>query len=879
MPVYINYITFSYYTYFQSVIDTTIYFSKCLVGTLTYFLHNTTKETFTPQSGALGTSQKPGTTNLTQEITAFSDQSAGWTTTIGSGSDPTMDLAATVDSDLGNFLGRPVRIAEYNWGVGSGFFERFNPWREFLNDERVKEKTAHFELYRSKLHVKMVVSGTGFHYGRALVSYNPLYGRDDVTTQRSFLQSDLVAASQKPHFFINPTTNAGGQLDLPFFYPDNYLSLTRGTDAQEMGEVTIKSFDSLRHANGGTGNVTVTVYAWASDVVLAMPTSVNLLSTNFTPQSGKMNSGDEYGKGIISKPATAIARAAGQLTSVPAIAPYARATQMTAMAIGEVATHWGYSRPAIVSDIVKIKPNPTGNMANTDASEALSRLTLDSKQELTIDSRTVGLDGEDQMDVARFCQRESYLDTFTMDETQSPDALLWNSKVTPVLFRSEVASNPIIELHPTPMCMMSVPFEKWQGSIKYRFQIVKSNFHKGRLLVRWDPRSHSSTVEYNTTYSRVVDLGEEDDFEICIGWGQKEPFLDLDEMGSTLSGPPYSSFGRYASDNSAQYNGVLEVAVLNSLVSPAISSPISINVFVSACDDIKFGQPTADKLTKYSLFREPLGRSTFTPQSGEISDGSAIAGTSEGATDVPVGADSIAPIAKTTEVADQTMNVFFGESVSSLRQLFRRYIKHRTYVTLPTTVSSDISQTVIEDPGLGLWPGWDPNGIDVVGSKSCNISVPTFVQFFMPCYAGWRGSTRTKYAFGGKPGNNPIVTRGSNIPFKQTIIINESSEAELEKSLTYLQGSRSSAGSATTNIGVNDTIEVEFPYYQRSRFTTARLPSADFCNGAKGGHIEMLTNAEADIGAVIHAWKSVGEDFTLFFFTGCPILYANRIVP
>lgn len=878
--MFINYITFSYYSYFQSVIGTTTYLFKCLVGTITYFLHNTTKEVFTPQSGALGTSQSPGMTNLSQEITAFSDQSAGWTTTIGSGSDPTMDLAATADSDLGNFLGRPVRIAEYNWGVGSGLFQRFNPWTQFLGDSRVKEKTANFELYRSKLHVKMVVSGTGFHYGRALVSYNPLYGRDDVTVQRSFLQSDLVAASQKPHFFINPTTNAGGQLDLPFFYPDNYLSLTRSSeDVGEMGEITIKSFDSLRHANGGTGNVTITIYAWASDVILAMPTSLSLSSSSFTPQSGKMNSGDEYGKGIISKPASAIARAAGHLTSVPVIAPYARATQMCAMAAGEVANHWGYSRPAIVSDIVKFKPNPTGNMANTDAAEALSRLTLDSKQELTIDSRTVGLDGEDQMDVSRFCQRESYLDTFTMDEAQSPDSLLWNSKVTPVLFRQEGTSGTFAELHPTPMAMMSVPFEKWQGSIKYRFQIVKSNFHKGRLLVRWDPRSNGSNIEYNTTYSRVVDLGEEDDFEICIGWGQKEPFLELSEIVASIN-PPFRSSSRYPSDNTATFNGVLEIAVLNSLVSPAISSPISINVFVSACDDIKFGQPAGDKLTKYSLFRQPVARrSEFTPQSGEISDGLAIAGTSEGATDVPVGADSIAPIAKTTEVADQTMNVFFGESVSSLRQLFRRYVKHRTYVTLPTNIPGDIGQTVIEDPGLGLWTGWDPNGIDTVQGNPCNITIPTFAQFFTPCYAGWRGSTRAKYAFGGKPGNNPIVTRGSNVPLKYNIVINETDEGELEKTLTFLQGSSTSAGSATTNIGINDTIEVEFPYYQRSRFITARKPSADFCNGAKGGRIEMLTNAESDIGAVINTWKSVGEDFTLFFFTGCPILYANRITP
>lgn len=831
---------------------------------------------YTPQSGALGTIQEEGTADLTSQITNFQEQDPGWTTAIGSGMDPTMNLSNNNDSDLGNFLSRPTRIAEYQWAVGSPLFERINPWQAFLNDPRVAEKIANFELYRSKLHVKMVISGTGFHYGRAIVSYNPFSGFDDITTERNFLDVDIIGASQKPHFFLNPTNNSGGQLDLPFFWPDNYLSLS-DTDRNNMGELTLKSFSSLLHANSGNDPVTITVYAWASDVVLTMPTSLTTLTAgNYTPQSGNLNSGDEYGKGIISAPASAIAHAAGKFRDVPTIGPYARATEMVAKGAGGLATHWGYSRPPIITDIVQQKPTPAGNMSNTDAADAVQKLSLDSKQELTIDSRTVGLDGEDQMDIARFVQRESYLTRFVMGSAEGPDTMLWNSRVTPSLYGVE--NN---ELHPTPMAYMSQVFNKWQGTIKYRFQVVKSNFHKGKILVRWDPRAHSSNVQYNTVYSRVIDLAECDDFEITVGWGQSLPFLKCSAMDA--NSVRYSGSQRLLNDTSGSFNGVLEVAVVNSLVSPAPDSSISFNVFVSACDDMKFGEVLPGRMARYTLFPTP---GDFTTQSGII-DASAIAGTSEGNTDAPTNPDPIEPIAPTIAVADQTLNVFFGEAPVSIRDLNRRYVLHR-YDVVNTNTNFDAKQLRINDKGLGLYPGWDPNGVDKFNSGiPCNISIPTFAQYFSPCYAGWRGGTRTKYMFSGNTDAQPVVSRigFSNVPRYSEVLTNfNGSAANATKRLSASANANTAGGAATTNIGINDTIEVEIPYYNGTRFSSSRLPSNDFTNGCHSAQVETILYAITEDGAkikrdvIIKSWKSVGEDFTFFFFTGCPIVYDNKIV-
>lgn len=341
---------------------------------------------------------------------------------------------------------------------------------------------------------------------------------------------------------------------------------------------------------------------------------------------------------------------------------------------------------------------------------------------------------------------------------------------------------------------------------------------------------------------------------------------------------------RLLNDTSGQYNGVLEVAVVNSLVSPSVDSPIQFNVYVSACEDMKFGEVAAGKMKLYGLWPTPVEALNYKPQSG-IVDSAAMAGTSEGDTDVPTNPEPIAAIAPTGAVSDQTLNVFFGESPKSIRELLRRYVLHRVDVKTSST-NFIMKQLRINDKGLGLWPGWDPNGVDVEDGSPCNISIPTFAQWFSPCYSGWRGGTRTKYLFGGNTDTKPVVTRAgfSTQPRYVEVLSDITDPALATKRLTYALSPNTAAGAATTNIGINDTIEVEIPYYNGFRFSPARLPSGDFTNGCHSAYVETNLYKPAsgstellDRAAAIRSWKSVGEDFTLFFFTGCPIVYANQI--
>lgn len=840
---------------------------KRKVALLNSIIDKYQSEALPSQSATMNVSMADDTAKA--EITTFADESAGWNTTVPTAPDSTFNLANNSDSDLGNFLCRPINVATYQWDVDSPLFETLNPWTAYLTNPFIRDKIANFELLRMNLHMKVLISGTPFHYGRALVSYNPLSGFDQVTIERGLggaLDADLVGASQKPHIFLNPTLNAGGVLEIPYFYKENYIPLTQGGITDGLGEVVFRSFGNLRHTDVGNP-VTINVYLWATDVTLTMPTSRGLPA--LPSQSGVMNSGDEYGQGIISKPASAIAKAAGMLKSIPLIRPYARATEIVATGVGDVARLFGYSRPAVITDPNIMKPVPLGNVANVDAADAVYKLTLDSKNEVTVDPRVTGLEGRDEMSVVDYVKRESYLATFNWTSDAGPGDMLWNCRVAPDLFRRVSYTTPTLreELHMIPACHMAQMFKYWQGSIKFRFQIVKSAYHKGRMLVRYDPRSLGATVDYNTNYSRVIDIADAEDFEITIGWGQHKPWLECEPIDSSIN---FSPGNRLNELFMRAANGVIELDVINELVSPNASSDISVNVYVSMCDDARFAQPDGEKIKNLTYFRHP-DEGPLVSQSGIVE---------QDGVDEPLAATQLETIASEAVPEDQTMNVFFGENVTSIRELVKRYVMTRYWYN-SFAFGNGTNVTRLRNKTFPYQRGYDPEGLDTEQFGAYNNSNMNPISYFQACYAGYRGSIRHKYLYH-TAGNMlaPVVEREDYSPdtagiwSTQAITAANSDSGELTKAFT----NTSWQGAAGTGTTINNGVEVEFPFYNKGRIGYSRLIRAQDldCPSTSSWFATGLDYAfrqGTDEKIAFQQWTAAGEDFSLYFFTGVPIMY------
>lgn len=833
----------------------------------------------------------------TQQVTHFSDQSPQWDYQVDSMPDATYSLADTNDADLGNFFSRPIKVASYSWDIGTTFFQVFDPWTLFFQNARVLNRVANYELLRCKLKCRILINGNGFHYGRAIASYLPQHLLDDFTQDRGYVRQDIIAASQRPHVYLDPTNSQGGTLSLPFFHHSNALRVPF-QEWNNMGEVFIHEMSPLKHANGADDSVTVSVFVWAEEVSLSIPTSSD-------PPALVAQSGDEYAPGPISRVANSIMRAANKLTDIPVISPYAKATSLAAGATASIASLFGYSRPVNVETSTPFVPHLIGNLANTNVKDSSTKLTLDLKQELTVDPRTMGLGDVDEMTISSISQRQSYLTNFGWQVSDTSETQLWNCEVNPVVWD---ALND--EQHLTACAFAALPFKWWRGTMKYRFQIVASAFHKGRLKIVYDPEEQV-TNEYNTNYTYIIDLAKERDFTVDIGWGQATPYLRHAKPG--VDDP---IFDTVSLNPIGLRNGIITVYVVNELTVPnsVANNDIEVNVFVSTGDDFEVAEPDSSAIEDYVYF-DPTGaaalaspppgarevsmeefnrrRSTAYIPSGatrlqlESQSGEEPAMANHPDSDLteresePMKEMASEQMAASISPTDATACIFFGDPVVSFRQCLKRY----NYHSAAGTGGNSIRWFIFNNSDFPYYRGYAPDGVNLtdtpIAATPYNYCKMTLLNYLTPAFTARRGGLRWKYM-------RSIGNLDDSAYMAVSRISGDSSGYSVTEILPTTGNSPNTAAYENSNIwshmwdgGVatahrqNPVLEFEVPFYQPFRWASAKnanLTSAfsDFGSFHRFATMWGKNGAEQ---SVVHRLVATGEDFTLAFYTGPPVMY------
>nr|ULG00109.1 MAG: putative structural protein [Salisharnavirus sp.] len=834
-----------------------------------------------------------------QENVRFSDQVDPYLYDVDSVIDPTRKLQDSNDATLQNFFSRPIKIAEQEWATSTTLGFDINPWELYFENPRVANRLSNFNLMRAKLHIKVVINGNGFQYGRALVSYLPFDVFDSLSSNSALIRQDLVQASQQPRIFLDPTTSQGGEMILPFYNYWNYCSIPN-SQWEELGQLYFRSLNLLKHANGANDVVTISVFAWAEDVEMSVLTSVD--QDNISPQSG--TEVDEVNqKGTISGPATSIAKVAGAMTSVPMIGPFAQATEMAATTTAAIAKMFGYCRPPITKAPDPLKPNPAAPLALTNVGDGPTKLTIDDKQELSVDPRIAGLGGVDSLNIKEIAKRESYLTTFDWNIGTAPETLLWNARVDPCTWAE--SPGPPTSYHFPACAMAALPFRYWTGTMRFRFQIVCSAFHKGRIKVVYDPNYFNSN-EYNTNYLTVVDIADKTDFTVEIANGQDYSLLNHAFPGNDSVTTMYSTTPYTSRPSPVRGNGVVGVYVVNELTTPnsTINNDIEVNVFVSMGDDFEVFVPddhfqyfVAKPQTSVARVGEESEeeRDDVRPQSGMEAQSGALVSESQNTTEPSAPQQEVAEELGPTMSDNSDLNkVFTGESIASFRTMLKRY-------NLWTSVSPLNSQSRVLSGRYSMFPflRGEVNGAvheTLIFERPYNFCNTVLLHWVTWAFSGWRGSIRYKWLLRGR----------ANIDERLAMYVQRHPIGQLE----YVANNEQSPQYATTSqaaqsvvvsqqIGglprpnaplagvkgqmyqsgyVNPAVEFELPYYSPFRFTPGKEENHTELNLFNEGYDYYLQQSSASSGAYdIHV--AAGEDFQLYFFTGLPRLYFEPTPP
>lgn len=811
-----------------------------------------------------------------------------------------LDDSMSPDASISDWLSRKVRVATFNVSVGGSLRQEFNPWLLYLGNTNVIKKIDNFNLLKANMVLTFTINGTPFHSGLYLASYAYLNERNEGPNRLDF--NYLINHSQRPHLYLNPSTCKGGCLCVPFFHPQNYLrSNSNIVPANSMLRVNLDSVTPLRQLNAGTDDITITVFAHLEDVVLSGPT------TQLSAQAGScvtnfaifelQSQGSEYKtSGVVSGPASAVAAIAGRLTELPCIGPFALATSIGATAVGGIARLFGYSKPPQISDVTRVRNTPSTNLALCEGTDMSQKLTVTAKQEISIDPRTVGMPVEDNLSLDYFTKRESIYASFTWDPTRVVGAYLFASAIHPMLEATDTtATPPQVIYDPTSLSFVSRMFSEWSGSIKIRFQIIASQYHRGRMVVFYDPIGLAGSVAasppYNQIFNTIIDLAEGRDFTLTFNWQREVPYCAI--KNNTDSTEDFTTVDPISFVPSQDYaNGAFYVSVVNELTTPDAVTPVEVLLSISAGDDFELVNPSGTNME--------LGAFDLGAQSGEcLTTFSLFDLQPQSAVEVLPDEEN-APEEETNEITvtsdatvhrDEKALMFYGERVTSLRQLLKRSCYYRTITSYSS--SSDVRSVLWRLRAMPLAPGYDPNGQDTVtGGVQYNLVNYTYITYLRRAFAGWRGSIRWKFFPASNLGKVSVQrATGSQRDLLASYVAAVASQTWstfitntqlVRNELRYF--TQTGGGEVVTQPRTMDSLEVEIPYavpLKFSRTTLDYMGAGDngIDSACPGGDSFLLLgrSVRGDSAVIMDAYVSAGEDFMFTGFIGAPRMYYNPL--
>lgn len=793
-----------------------------------------------------------------QEQTYFVHEAEGEIQDLTTPLDPTPEAQRLIP-DLKSFMSRPARIWSYIWDIGeaNGTLDTFYPWKLYFNLAAIKNKLESFPLLRCNLHLKFVINASPFYYGSIGAFYIPLYNDlgDKSGYYSGYTTGERVLRSQRNKVWLDPQSVSTAEMVLPFLHYQNWEETYELDLFQNLGAIDLVQFVGLLSANGvAAGKVSINCYAWASELEVAGTTSRAILQGKTEYKTG----------GQVSSAASTVKSVASKLKNVPVLGPFASATETVSDVVGSVASFFGFSNVPVIDDVKPFKSVPFHTLASSEISEPINKLSLQPKQETAV-GMYHGDAGADPLVISNFVQRESFLCGTLWSTTGIENDVLFTAAVQPEQFEY---GGTMPAWFPTPMAFMATLFQYWRGDIIFRFKIIKSKYHRGRLNITWDQAvaaaNNMPSVGDPSVFNVIVDLDEQDEVEVRVPYCQAAPFLRTWELGTSTfwSNGPAPAFANTG-------NGIIQVRVLNPLTAPVASSSVNLLVFVRGAENLEFAGPKNMPREK-SLVKLQGEVITINQSSGDDTN---------------------------------LYKEVFGEKIISLRELMHRQSRAWTQI-IPKNADWAGNQMIFSMPiqRLPRVYGFAASGWEfAVSALAPPAEVPfNFVRnhpvlWITSCFVGYKGSVNYNFNPLNIDGKNTHEICSAAVARRSATTVASmapraystnatNSTSQLMRNLNTnanidMQGA---AGMALTNQFTQAGLAANLPYYHEYKFLVANLDNIGdnetndnsqydtFEFSMKRG-VPTASTTDADV--LVDVLFGTGPDYEVIYFINCPPIY------
>jgi hypothetical protein len=666
---------------------------------------------------------------------------------------------------LKDFLKKPIVFASGSFNITDtySFLSSFSMPLSAFNSSSgglwLNKLFGYFGM-RFDMRFRIVVNANKFQQGRYILGWVPLGGTTRTTSNikatlfNNMHMATLTQRTTVPHVEIDLATQTSAELLIPFASTQNYWPISSAisnVDNSSLGFINLYPYSPLVAPTGSTV-ASYTIYLSLENVQLFGAASPQSARVKKQEISNKMN-------GPVSGVATAFAKGFKEFGAIPLLSDYALGASWIADRVANVASIFGWAKPTQGDSMQKIMILNNPGHCNVDGDSEVKTLSF-LAQPATVPLKGLAGTCYDEMDFSYIVRKYAFKQKFDWSLGTAPGNLVMIN-VTP----NEAIPGLTGAIVFTPVNFVASFFRFWRGSLKYRFKIVKTEFHSGRIQVCFYPTDESVfTADPYYVNRQIIDIRDCMEFEVVIPYISRTPYLTVD-----------------------QTMGKLSIDIVDSLVAPAsVSSSVTFLVETCGGDDMEFAVPAQ------ANFSAKLA----TPQSAEPGKTSKQISFNIGNSAIsanPVNASAYC----------------IGDKVSN----FREYLKRWSYIGPSTTGSANAARSnklgAIVVPDIIMAYG---NGTITVPSQNADL-----ISLVGSCYMFWSGGVRIKDIY-------DVNATSLAIASQPNVTHNIISSVLSQKNATEKQFSTQAGQSSTypnfhqamQSANVNSTHVVEIPQYTQN---------------------------------------------------------------
>lgn len=675
-------------------------------------------------------------------------------------------LHENIDHSIFNFLERPQVIENFKWADTQAVLTNIgtlDPFALLMQTYNVYSKLLGFRYFKADVEFTLQVNAQPFQQGGLLLWHRPLFNSpsyNNVTLQSMTGCHSTVFNLADAHTL---------KFTVPYTNPYSYIDLVQPPE-NPLGFLFLTVYAQL-----ATGTVEGTVYAHFKNIQVMGPSQYQLsvvppalqakkdenfqskYSLRYEPQVGTeaetmQSSGVVTQKGVVARAANMVASV---LPAVGSAFPAARIVttplSWVATALGSVASLFGWSKPLTVQTTTIMRQKTAKYMNNYDGIDLSDNLGLacdNSIQQMPLFGTV-----KDEMSFDHLLSIYNYMATFNWNTTQDVGTVLFTTLVSPVggsVATSVVSgSNQLYYYDTTYLGFISRFFDYWSGDIAYQFRAFKTNFHSGRLRIKWNPglKGTELTNTDSMVYSVVWDVRTQHTTSVVVPYLFEKPWC---KSPVPLDG-----------SQPAEYNGTLTVEVLNRLVAGS-SAPTTLTINVE-----HKGVPGS---TSFAAVRDPeiqpvttvaphvYAPSTFPTPSLEAQVGDDSGLTLE---------QSYISRSVNNRALMSSEAASVGEVVVSFRQLIKRFTYFTPVLHDSNEFAVNCAPVDTEAPGMitltftpfQFTPTIPAYSLLVGTNQGLTIPNADLISIISAPFAYFRGSMRLKFAYPGSIDTDYMITK------------------------------------------------------------------------------------------------------------------------